>query len=227
VIFHDLTLTFCSKWLIVSLVCFAALPFLYRSFTVTYSRIRLFASLNDDRQRYFAKRTNSWVPWLKKNILYAPLFRARHNKEFQLSKAINAGTLPTRFQSFFLLGYVVANIVFCTWKIGYDQETAAVLSEFRNRTGVLATVNMVPLFLLAGRNNPLIWIMGVSFDTFNLVHRWLGRIVVIEAVAHTVAWITSRVMKQGWEAVGESLSTRPFYMWGLAVRSEANSLVAE
>lgn len=104
-----------------------------------YSHMRLLTSLNDERQHYFASRTSSWIPWLKKNVLYAPLFSRRHNKEFQISKAINVGTLPTRFQTVFLIGYVVANIVWCTFKIGYSEATTVVLSEFRNRTGVMST----------------------------------------------------------------------------------------
>jgi hypothetical protein len=41
---------------------------------------------------------------------------------------------------------------------------------------------------MAARNNPLISWLNLSFDTFNLLHRWFGRIVVLEAIAHTVAW---------------------------------------
>lgn len=42
------------------------------------------------------------------------------------------------------------------------------------------TMEQVPLFLFASRNNPLIKILDLSFDQFNLLHRWLGRIVTIE-----------------------------------------------
>jgi hypothetical protein len=52
---------------------------------------------------------------------------------------------------------------------------------------------MVPLFLLAGRNNPFITFCGISFDTFNLIHRWFGRIVVLEAIAHSIAFIAGKV----------------------------------
>ena len=52
----------------------------------------------------------------------------------------------------------------------------------------------VPLFLLAGRNNPLIPLLNISFDTYNLIHRWFGRIVILEALAHTLA----HYGKNGW-----------------------------
>ena len=56
------------------------------------------------------------------------------------------------------------------------------------------TEYQVPLFLLAGRNNPLIPLLNISFDTYNLIHRWFGRIVILEAVAHTLAYYAG----SGW-----------------------------
>ena len=50
----------------------------------------------------------------------------------------------------------------------------------------------IPLFLMAGRNNPLLPLLAISFDTFNLLHRWFGRIVVLEAIAHIAAHYASK-----------------------------------
>lgn len=152
------------------------------------------ASLGLDNQRYFATHKHEWVGWFKINVLYAPFWKVRHNRELQLSRAIDIGTLPTRFESFFLIGYIVANVVFSTYMVEWGSGTTSVLAEIRNRTGILATVNLVPLFLFAGRNNPLIQLMGISFDTYNLVHRWLGRIVVVQAFTHSTCYISSKVI---------------------------------
>jgi hypothetical protein len=186
---------FHSNWMMVSLAAFAALPLVYRFCSVVYSRVRLVVSLGVENQRYFSLPTNEWVSFFKKHILYSPLFRVRHNREFQLSTAVNVGTLPTRFQTFFLLGYLVGNVVFCTFMIDWKADTGSMLGQVRNRTGVLSTVNMVPLVLLAGRNNPLIQLLGISFDTYNLIHRWLGRTVVLEAVAHSFCYMVAKAMK--------------------------------
>ena len=72
----------------------------------------------------------------------------------------------------------------------------------------------IPLFLLAGRNNPLIPLLGISFDTYNLMHRWFGRIVILEAVAHTIAHLA----KGGWAEAIPSIWTTPFLLWGFIVR---------
>lgn len=55
---------------------------------------------------------------------------------------------------------------------------------------------MIPLVILAGRNNPLIGLLNISFDNFNLVHRWFGRIVVLQALAHTIAEVM-KIMDKG------------------------------
>lgn len=153
--------------------------------------IRTVSCLGNETQRYFAT-PNIWYARFKKSCLDAPLFRTRHHREFKLSSAIGIGTLPSRLQTFFLVGYLATNIAFCIWKIDYSTFFSGA-GELLGRSGVLAVMNMIPLFLLAGRNNPVIHLTGISFDTMNLIHRWLGRIVVFEAIVHTIAWMSMKV----------------------------------
>ena len=82
---------------------------------------------------------------------------------------------------------------------------------------MLAVVNMVPLFLMAGRNNPLIKLLGMSFDTFNLLHRWLGRIVVLESVAHMLAFLISNASTNGWNGAFQTVFRVPYMTWGFIV----------
>ncbi|KAK0255825.1 hypothetical protein LTS09_009127 [Friedmanniomyces endolithicus] len=157
--------------------------------------VRRLANLNhgttsDGRQKYFSIPNENYAK-AKRHLISAPLFRKRHNREFHLSSAMNVGTLPGRLQTLFLAGYFVMNIAFCVITINWHDSNKTYYDDARNRTGVLAVLNMIPLFLLAGRNNPLIWMLDISFDTYNLIHRWIGRIVVIEAVAHTTFWMAA------------------------------------
>lgn len=153
--------------------------------------IRTVSCLGNETQRYFAI-PNYYYARFKKSCLDAPLWRTRHHREFKLSSAIGVGTLPSRLQSFFLVGYFAVNIGFCVWRVDYSTFSKGA-NELLSRSGIMAVINMIPLFLLAGRNNPLIKLTGISFDTMNLMHRWFGRIVVLEAIAHTVCWITNKV----------------------------------
>jgi len=76
---------------------------------------------------------------------------------------------------------------------------------------------------MAARNNPLINWLNLSFDTFNLLHRWFGRIVVLEALTHTIAWGVSTVTSAGWAGVQKAITTDPMIMFGFIVRSSRSS----
>ena len=87
------------------------------------------------------------------------------------------------------------NVAVCVVTVPYGKDEHTVSGMVRNRTGTMATVNLMALVLMAGRNNPLITLLRVPFDTYNLLHRWLGRIVVLEALAHVFAWAVPEAHK--------------------------------
>lgn len=201
--------------------CIVGTLLIYRWTLSLLQHVRQLANLNhgtssDGRQRYFSIPDETWAR-IKRHFIVAPLFNRRHNREFRLSAAINVGILPGRMQSFWLLGYFALNIVFTVWKIDWSN-AEAFMEEGLSRTGVLAVLNMIPLFLLAGRNNPMIWLMGISFDDFNLLHRWIGRIVVFEAVAHAAFWFCKKVATLGAEkayiAIGKAMASSQFILTG-------------
>ncbi|KAL9099479.1 MAG: hypothetical protein Q9163_005030 [Psora crenata] len=159
-------------------------------------------------------KTTLW-PKLKRHVLYAPLRKKRHNKEFMLSSAMNVGTLPSRLHTAILVAYSLSNVAYCALLDYHGRPQAATIAELRGRTGHLAMVNMVPLVVLAGRNNPFIYLLRVSFDTYNLFHRWIGRLVVLEAIVHTIAWAVNAYAAKGSKGVSESLRSSPFLGYGL------------
>jgi len=197
-------------------VSFVSSFLLYQAILHGVRYMRTIACLDNNTQRYFAIPHIHYARF-KKHLLDAPLFRTRHHREMKLSTAINIGTLPSRLQMLMLLGYFGTNVAFCVMSIDFSGTYSKVAGELRNRCGILAVMNMLPLFILAGRNNPLIQVCGVSFDTFNLVHRWIGRIVVLEGVAHMGAWLANKVHTLGWEAVVKAFATSQFIQTGLIV----------
>lgn len=193
----------------------------YRWTTTLLRHIRTLANLNhgggsDGRQRYFSVPDETWAR-VKRHVISAPLIRKRHAQEFRFSAAVNVCTLPGRLQTFFLLGYFAMNAALCAVTIDWsDRET--LFDDGLHRTGVLVVMNMVALFLLAGRNNPLIFLLGVSFDTYNLIHRWIGRIVVCEAIAHVCFWVSGKVATMGAAKAGavikSAMATSPLIASG-------------
>lgn len=202
-----------SNYLYYILAVGSALIITYKVYMSITRYMRTVSSLNNNTQHYFAQET--WRDaFFKRSIQYAPIFRKRHNREFALSSAVNMGTLPSRLQLICLLGYFATNIAFCVTDIAFHSNFDTWIDQLRNRTGVLSVVNMVPLWLMAGRNNPLIKWLGMSFDTFNLLHRWIGRICVLEAVAHTLCYWIGSSAEKGFAAVFQKTITVPFLLYG-------------
>lgn len=188
-----------TKYLLIICGGISVMIIVWRCTTSLVKYVRHITSLTNDRQRYYAIPSTK-LTWFKKHVLYSPLLSKRHNREFALSSAVNMGTLPTRFQMLFLVGYFATNVAFCVVNISFMGSFSDAAKQLRNRSGSLAVVNMIPLFLMAGRNNPLIKWLGISFDTFNLLHRWFGRIVVLEAVCHTLSYYAASAQNGGWGA---------------------------
>lgn len=182
-----------AKYTLYTLASVIFCLFVYRVVIHSVRYIRTLTCLNNDTQRYF-KMPSLAFGALKQHLLYAPLFRRRHNREVHLG-FFHLGYIPTRFQSLFLAGVITMNVTLSVWGIEWNGTRAAALSHLRNRTGALSVVNMIPLVVLAGRNNPLIGLLDISFDNFNLVHRWFGRIVVLQGLAHTIAEVMNIVDK--------------------------------
>ncbi|KAI9766980.1 MAG: hypothetical protein M1840_005938 [Geoglossum simile] len=201
-----------TLWATLGLFCAVILCLRFAQMFNAHLR-HLFSLTADSKQQQFWSTNHAplW-PNLKIHFLYAPLWRKRHNREMRLSTAINMGTLPSRFHTTILLIYVFSNIAY-SCILDYSQPRSAVIAEFRGRTGVLALINMIPLVMLAGRNNPLIAILRVSFDTYNLLHRWMGRIVVAESLAHTLAWASNKILNSSWEEMLHSLK-KPYLLSG-------------
>ncbi|KAH8589016.1 ferric reductase [Bisporella sp. PMI_857] len=173
---------------------------------------RRVACMSNPTQRLFAQPGSTYA-WFKRNIFDAPLFRTRHHREYKLFR-LNMGYLPSRLQAIILVGYILANVALSM--IFIDPGSHRAFEDMRDRTGVLSIVNLLPIVILGGRNNPLIGIMGLSFDTFNLAHRWFGRTAIIHSIAHVVFFLLHEVRDNGWDSVQQLIAHDVFYTSGTA-----------
>jgi len=183
-----------------SLGLLAVLILIYRLIELGMALLRQVnaMSLRGEQQTFW--KTFQWrkTPGLKKHLIYAPLWKKRHNREIRLSSAVNMGTLPSRLHALVLAFYLLSNLAYMFVVNWANENKYALCAEIRGRSGTLAAVNMVPLLILAARNNPLIPLLQISFDTYNLIHRWMGRIIVVEVLIHMFAWLVVQVADGGW-----------------------------
>lgn len=201
--------------LVISFMALLGLTLGYRWVKMLDAHMRhLFTMHRESDQRYFMhNRTQIW-PRIKRSLLYAPLWKNRHNREIQITQAVSMGTLPSRFHTILLLLYVASNIAYCL-VMDWSLSSYTVIAEMRGRTGVLAALNLIPTVLFALRNNPLIPILRISYDTFNLFHRWCARIMVLESIIHTIMWAFNTVSSGGYDQLSISLNTSVSYTWGM------------
>ena len=165
-----------------------ALLTLYRTVIYCICYIRTLVCINNPTQKYF-KAPSPMFARIKEHVIYAPLFRKRYHRELSLF-GMTFGILPNRFQSIFCVAVIGMNIALSVSHIPWDGPQQPMLMQFRDRTGTLAVVNMVPLMIMAGRNNPLIIALNVPFEGFVLVHRLFGRIFAAEALVHVIAQLS-------------------------------------
>lgn len=157
--------------------------FVCRIMTVMQHRRRLRDVLQNGDQM-IQVNTSSLYGNFKKHVLYAPLFSTRHNREFRLFGKVHMGTVPLRLESFILATYLAVNIIFLFALVDWHSHFGEKLFQLKYSAGHLAVMNTPVLVITAGRNNPLITVLGISFDTFNLFHRWVGRLIAIQSVMH-------------------------------------------
>ena len=203
-----------SLYATIGLICILVLAVRMGQRANSHLRHLTTLSATPEQQTYWKYERGTFWPRLKKNLLYAPLKHKRHNREIQLSTAINVGTIPGRLHTLLLVVYFLSNIAYCCILDYKNDNKAALVAELRGRSGHMATLNMIALFVLAGRNNPFIKLLKVSFDTMNLFHRWIGRIVIFESIIHTLAWAANKKADAGWGSIWTAMHSNPFISWG-------------
>ncbi|KAL2802717.1 ferric reductase like transmembrane component-domain-containing protein [Aspergillus granulosus] len=176
-------------------------------------RRRLQAIIRGENQAKFARRSGL-IACLNRHVFYAPILSTRHSREFRLGKA-HMGTLPLRIETILLTGYIGINFAFFFSLIDWWKDYQELLYQLKYAAGHLAVMNTPGLVLTAGRNNPLIPLLGIQFDTFNLIHRWVGRLIVVGAIVHTACVVVGKIAETSMAETADAIWHTPFYIYGM------------
>ncbi|KAH6652262.1 ferric reductase like transmembrane component-domain-containing protein [Truncatella angustata] len=93
--------------------------------------------------------------------------------------------------------------------------TRSSLGPFCDRIGVLAYA-LTPLsVMLSSRESILSLLTGVPYQSFNFLHRWLGYIIVIQGLVHTIGWVViEAVLYQPQPTTAVEWIKQTYMIWG-------------
>lgn len=119
-----------------------------------------------------------WFPWLR-TVAYSKVrFVYLRYGYYQLAIPRRYWASVTVLQVIIFIFYIAANILALLLKV----KSA---SEAMTRAGVVAVVNLVPLFF-GGRTSFIADWLGISIHSYYLAHHWIGRMVVVESLIHVI-----------------------------------------
>ncbi|KAK5799939.1 hypothetical protein VI817_002151 [Penicillium citrinum] len=192
---------------------FVALLFFWRTaIRIRHNRRSKIARQIDDQSQL--ARTGSTNASLKKHLFYAPLWGTRHSREFRFLR-LHMGSLPLRLEVVLLVIYLLMNFIFVVVTVDWWENFPKKMFQLKYAAGHLAVMNTPGLVLSAGRNNPLVPLLGLPFDTFNFMHRWVGRTIAANAVIHMAAVLASLAQENGMNYILDTIWHMPFYIYGL------------
>ena len=206
-------LLFLLVWIIVIAI--------YRSIRCLVDRLRKWLSFAESSQRYLAIPQPLWNRF-KLDLLYAPMLRNRRRRPLMF-RNIRLGFLPDRCQSIFIAILFATNVFLCTYKVQWHSNSTLRL-QFLVRFATIAITNLIPLVTIATVRNPLIICLNVSFDSFNLFHRWLGRITICEILGHITCAFIGFTNNGGLKGINHAAHSS-FIRYGLVAGSAFISIL--
>jgi hypothetical protein len=125
--------------------------------------------------------------WLICSVTVLPraqTFFSRRIKYLLIIQRLSVAEL-TRWQAFVILAYLVLNSL----ALSISVQGARDLGK---RAAIVAALNITPLFLLEP-TSLLARFLRISMPTYQLAHYWIGGMVVLEVVVHSVIAIALRL----------------------------------
>ncbi|PWN33193.1 uncharacterized protein FA14DRAFT_155893 [Meira miltonrushii] len=157
---------------------------------------RLICFLANRRRNGLPSKKTKLENVIQKSVTKKPFVGERHAQEY--GKGLFTFRSPLRIHVIVLFFLFLANIIPLTafyqildpakntsWP---NNRYAAQSRYFADRSSVLAVAQLPILFLLSGRNSPVVFVTGCSFNTLMLYHRWIGRLVAVLALLHGIAY---------------------------------------
>ncbi|KAK9460978.1 ferric reductase NAD binding domain-containing protein [Lipomyces oligophaga] len=165
-------------------------------------------------------KPNKIVTAFRKYIVLPATFGGKHAEPNRFC-GLDFNITPLRWMTLLQILYGVLNIIFLWPQVDVFEENsklgtpAAQWARYiGDRSGIFCTVMIPSLYAFAGRNNILSYISGWSMATFNVIHRWTGRWMFIQAVIHSITYSLVYIYDGGRASYIEKIWDRISIVWG-------------
>lgn len=156
--------------------------------------VRLFPGI---RNKFDGPYSRAW----RKYVTLPALIQRKHCQEQGFWRVFD-GLVPTRFESLivgiFFIYTLITQIayIYHVHDNPFWDKKRALAYYIGIRTGTPSLIWTVLIIIFGGRSNILQWVTGWKFSTFVMYHRWIARIVVYLAVAHSIV-LTYNEIRRG------------------------------
>ncbi|SCU77410.1 LANO_0A00298g1_1 [Lachancea nothofagi CBS 11611] len=151
-----------------------------------------------------------FVNYFRSHITIPAVYH-RHAQEFSYFKVIT-GLIPTRLEAILVVGYVILHTVLIAVDYGFDSpnllfspKKAQIARFVADRTGIMAFAHFPLIVLFATRNNFFQWITGLHYTTFIVFHKWVSRMMFLDAVIHGAAYTHYTIIYKTWKESREEI----------------------
>jgi predicted ferric reductase len=165
--------------------------------------------------RQYPAMPKSWIT-LGTATIFA-LTREASNFSLHIPLKNQVLRLPSVGRVSLVLANVVTLVVLCLYGLNlvdpFSKEDVAF------RCGVMTLAQIPLLFLLAGKNNIIGYLSGVSYEKLNWLHRWCARCMLLTATMHMGYFFTSwaRYDYIGWKLQNDPLAWKGLAAWSTLI----------
>lgn len=161
-----------------------------------------------------------YTQWYRMQAYFTKcLWKGYHTSYYNFMGKFFIGLFPSKLETSIVTNYAVLNGILLAICYKYDStnslfssKTQQVLRLLADRSGILAFGNLPIIFLFGTRNNILMWLTGFSLSTFIALHKWIGRIMIINSLIHSVSYLAYSILTGSFDFWNMEL----YYKCGIA-----------
>ncbi|KAF3034067.1 hypothetical protein E8E12_004020 [Didymella heteroderae] len=124
----------------------------------------------------------------------------------------------------YLIVFSLVGITYKTWKTPVKDSnlfnTRSGIGGFADRIGAFAFA-LTPLTIaLCARDSVLSMLTGIPYQSFNFLHRWTGRIILVQSFIHCIIWtVVEGYLYQPQPKVYVNWIKQEYMIWGIVAQS--------